>query len=66
MEASELSKIMMSKKTKRLYGRMQHGIDKKQEAVEALEAKRKLSEEAANGKNTKKGAAADGAKKRKA
>jgi hypothetical protein len=32
---------MMSKKTKRLYGRMQHGIQKKKDAVERLEGKRK-------------------------
>ena len=31
---------MMSKKTKRLYSRMQHGIEKKQNAVDILEGKR--------------------------
>lgn len=46
-EANDLSKIMMSKKTKRLYGRMQHGIQKKQESIDVLESKRKISETAA-------------------
>lgn len=39
-EHAELSRIMMSKKTKRLYGRMQHGIKQKQELVNKLEVKR--------------------------
>lgn len=50
-EAKELSKIMMSKKTKRLYGRMQHGIEKKQQAVAQLEMKRQ--QEVRKAKKTK-------------
>lgn len=43
-EAAELARTMMSKKTKRLYGRMQHGIAKKQYEIGRLEEKRKLVE----------------------
>jgi pescadillo protein len=42
-EASKLSQIMMTKKTKRLYGRMQHGIQKKQEGIKNLKKKRELA-----------------------
>lgn len=31
---------MMNKKTKRLYSRMQHGIEEKKSAISALETKR--------------------------
>jgi hypothetical protein len=40
----ELSKTMMGKKTKRLYDRMQHGINEKKEIINKLEAKRKVEE----------------------
>lgn len=35
---------MMSKKTKRLYGRMQHGLQKKKDSIERLVEKRKIIE----------------------
>jgi hypothetical protein len=57
-EASKLSKLMMSKKTKRLYGRMQHGIEEKKAAVSNLEAKR-----AAQEKQDKKASSSAAAKK---
>jgi hypothetical protein len=41
---------MMSKRGKRLYGRMQHGLEKKQAAVEVLHKRRKEIERV-KGKN---------------
>jgi pescadillo len=43
-ELHELSALMMSKKAKRLYGRMQHGISKKRGEIDRLKAKRKAVE----------------------
>jgi pescadillo protein len=58
-EHAELSKMMMSKKSKRLYGRMQHGIEKKQDANQVLTNKRQKAEkEAAKASKTPKAAAA--------
>ncbi len=52
-EAKELSKTMMSKKTARLYQRMQYGIQGKSEEIAALEEKaakaEKEAEKAAKG-----------------
>ena len=56
LQDEELAHIMMGKKTKRLYGRMQHGIQKKKEIVDRLTAKRKSleSEKETNNKRSKK------------
>lgn len=43
-ELKDLSIQMMTKKTKRLYDRMQHGIQEKSQATEKLESKRKALE----------------------
>ncbi|CAN0161049.1 unnamed protein product [Pylaiella littoralis] len=43
-EHHEMSRNMMSKKAKRLYGRMQHGLSKRREEVDRLKAKRKKLE----------------------
>ena len=37
---ASLSRIMMNKKAKRLYARMQHGIQRKRDHAESLEKKR--------------------------
>eukprot|EP01041_Mallomonas_annulata_P004184 gene4184-8320_t len=44
-EEAALSRIMMSKKTKRLYGRMQHGIEKKKTHTQSLLDKRASKQE---------------------
>jgi hypothetical protein len=47
---------MMGKKTKRLYGRMQHGIQQKKDAVQALQDKQqRLEREKAAAGNSAKG-----------
>ena len=68
-EDNELAKSMMGKKTKRLYGRMQHGIQAKNDVVDALETKRKAVDDAEHGRKnapaSAKGSKADTAKKQK-
>jgi len=49
-EAQALAKTMMSKRGKRLYGRMQHGLEKKKAVVEVLH-KRRQELELCKGKN---------------
>ncbi len=44
----------MTKKTKRLYDRMQHGLSKKKDAIEDLKNKRKDLEEPVENSNKKK------------
>ena len=41
-EAKDMAKMLMSKKAKRLYGRMQHGRERKQAAVGRLRKRREL------------------------
>ena len=43
-EAKDMAKMLMSKKAKRLYGRMQHGKEKKTAAVTRLRKRRELLE----------------------
>lgn len=45
LDNKELSMTMMNKKTKRLYSRMQYGIEKKQEETQKLVDKRRKLEE---------------------
>eukprot|EP01033_Poteriospumella_lacustris_P000702 gene702-497_t len=53
-ELHELSVSMMSKKTKKLYDKMQYGIQQKQEGVKRLEDKRRAVEKAADASTTPK------------
>lgn len=54
-DESSLPHIMMNKKTKRLYGRMQHGLQKKKDEISRLETKRKELENTSSGaKKSKK------------
>jgi pescadillo protein len=52
-EAKALAKTMMSKKATRLYGRMQHGLEKKKASVELLQMRRRdIDAMKFRGKNT--------------
>jgi pescadillo protein len=57
-EAAQLAKALMSKKSARLYGRMQHGIAQKQAKVDNLHKKRReiesTQEKSKDGKTTQK------------
>jgi pescadillo protein len=53
-EAHDLAKVMMSKKASRLYGRMQHGLNQKQEKVDALKKRREEIESNSKDKSAKK------------
>ena len=53
-EDKALAMLMMSRKKRRLYDRMQHGINKKAEAEAKLQAKREAIDAAKAGKGKKK------------
>ena len=52
-EEKALAMLMMSRKKRRLYDRMQYGIEKKKVAADVLRAKRDALDAAANAKGTK-------------